>query len=152
MSQGGQRECKLTSTSEVMKSFKHGLVQWAAMEFLLASYKKHRTWIWLKQLLLLLARMAAVILVVAMLAQPKTRDQWLAIFGGRVTHHFVVVDDSYSMSDRVAGASASGGLPGPRNSSGRSRLESSSSTLRYAGRMTSRSSLRMSAPATHTSA
>ena len=76
------------------------------MEFLLASYKKHRKWIWLKQLLLLLARMAAVALVVAMLAQLKTRDQWLAIFGGRVTHHYVVLDDSYSMSDRVAGASA----------------------------------------------
>src|SRR5207244_9792858 len=85
---------------------RHRRVQWAAMEFLLASYKKHRTWIWLKQLLLLLARMAVVVLVVAMLAQPKTRDQWLAIFGGRVTHHFVVLDDSYSMSDRVAGASA----------------------------------------------
>ena len=85
---------------------RHRKIEWAAMEFLLASYKKHRTWIWLKQLLLLLARMAVVVLVVAMLAQPKTRDQWLAIFGGRVTHHFVVLDDSYSMSDRVAGASA----------------------------------------------
>ena len=50
--------------------------------------------------------MAAVVLVVAMLAQLKTRDQWLAIFGGRVTHHYVLLDDSYSMSDRVAGASA----------------------------------------------
>jgi Mg-chelatase subunit ChlD len=90
----------------LINMMRHRRVHWAAMEFLLASYKKHRTWIWLKQLLLLLARMAAVILVVAMLAQPKTRDQWLAIFGGRVTHHFVVLDDSYSMSDRVAGASA----------------------------------------------
>ena len=41
-----------------------------------------------------------------MLAQLKTRDQWLAIFGGRATHHYVLLDDSYSMSDRVAGASA----------------------------------------------
>jgi hypothetical protein len=90
----------------LINMMRHRRVQWAAMEFLLASYKKHRTWIWLKQLLLLLARMVAVILVVAMLAQPKTRDQWLAIFGGRVTHHFVVLDDSFSMSDRVAGASA----------------------------------------------
>jgi hypothetical protein len=90
----------------LINMMRHRRVHWAAMEFLLASYKKHRTWIWLKQLLLLLARMAVVILVVAMLAQPKTRDQWLAIFGGRVTHHFVVLDDSYSMSDRVAGATA----------------------------------------------
>ena len=42
--------------------------------------------------------MAVVALIVAMLAQLKTRDQWLAMFGGRVTHHYVVLDDSYSMS------------------------------------------------------
>src|SRR6476469_6314889 len=90
----------------LINMMRHRRVQWAAIEFLLASYKKHRKWIWLKQLLLLLARIAAVALVVAMLAQLKTRDQWLAIFGGRVTHHYVVLDDSYSMSDRVAGASA----------------------------------------------
>jgi Aerotolerance regulator N-terminal len=90
----------------LINMMRHRRVMWAAMEFLLASYKKHRKWIWLKQLLLLLARMAAVALVVAMLAQLKTRDQWLAIFGGRVTHHYILLDDSYSMSDRVAGASA----------------------------------------------
>ena len=90
----------------LINMMRHRRVQWAAMEFLLASYKKHRKWVWLKQLLLLLARIAAVLLIVAMLAQLKTRDQWLAIFGGRATHHYVLVDDSYSMSDRVAGASA----------------------------------------------
>lgn len=85
---------------------RHKRVQWAAMEFLLASYKKHRKWVWLKQLLLLLSRMAVIGLVVAMLAQLKTQDQWLALFAGKPTHHYVVLDDSYSMSDRVAGASA----------------------------------------------
>src|SRR5262245_8812516 len=90
----------------LINMMRHRRVHWAAMEFLLASYKKHRKWIWLKQLLLLLARMAAIVLAVAMLAQLKTRDQWLAIFGGRVTHHYIVIDDSYSMSDRVAGESA----------------------------------------------
>jgi hypothetical protein len=50
--------------------------------------------------------MAAVALVVAMLAQLKTRDQWLALLGNRVTHHYVLLDDSYSMSDRALGASA----------------------------------------------
>jgi Aerotolerance regulator N-terminal len=90
----------------LINMMRHRRVKWAAMEFLLASYKKHRKWVWLKQLLLLLARMVVVALVVAMLAQLKTRDQWLAIFGGRVTHHYVLLDDSYSMSDRVAGASA----------------------------------------------
>src|SRR5688572_9994248 len=90
----------------LINMMRHRRVQWAAMEFLLASYKKHRKWVWLKQLLLLLARIAAIVLIVAMLAQLKTRDQWLAIFGGRATHHYVLLDDSYSMSDRVAGASA----------------------------------------------
>ena len=90
----------------LINMMRHRRVKWAAMEFLLASYKKHRKWVWLKQLLLLLSRIAVVALVVAMLAQLKTRDQWLAIFGGRVTHHYVVLDDSYSMQDRVAGASA----------------------------------------------
>jgi uncharacterized membrane protein len=90
----------------LINMMRHKRVQWAAMEFLLASYKKHRKWVWLKQFLLLLARIAAILLIVAMLAQLKTRDQWLAIFGGRATHHYVVLDDSYSMSDRVAGASA----------------------------------------------
>ena len=45
-------------------------------------------------------------LIVAMLAQWVTRGQWLDIFGGRPTHHYVVLDDSYSMSDRFGGASA----------------------------------------------
>jgi hypothetical protein len=90
----------------LINMMRHQRVQWAAMEFLLQSYKKHRTWVWLKQLLLLLSRMAIIALVVAMVAQLKTQDQWLALFGGKVTHHYVIVDDSYSMADRVAGASA----------------------------------------------
>src|SRR5436190_70504 len=49
----------------LINMMRHRRVHWAAMEFLLASYKKHRTWIWLKQLLLLLARIAAVVPVVA---------------------------------------------------------------------------------------
>src|SRR4029079_4029980 len=90
----------------LINMMRHKRVKWAAMEFLLQSYKKHRRWVWLKQFLLLLARMAAVILLVAMLAQLKTRDQLLALFGGKATHHYVLLDDSYSMSARVAGQSA----------------------------------------------
>lgn len=90
----------------LINMMRHRRVQWAAMEFLLRSYKKHRKWVWLKQLLLLLTRMAVIALIVAMLAHPKTREQWLSMFGQQTTHHFVLVDDSYSMSDRVAGASA----------------------------------------------
>ena len=90
----------------LINMMRHRRVKWAAMEFLLQSYKKHRKWIWLKQLFLLLMRMAAVALVVAMLAQWVSRGQWLDLLGGKPTHHYVLLDDSYSMSDRLGGASA----------------------------------------------
>ncbi len=88
----------------LINRLRHRRVHWAAMEFLLASQKRSRTWIMLKQLLLLLLRIAAVAAVVMMLAQP--RNQWAAILGGTKTHHIVLVDDSYSMSDRSADSSA----------------------------------------------
>ena len=54
---------------------RHRRVQWAAMEFLLASQKRHRNSILFKQLLLLLLRMLAVAAVVLMVAQPLVRNQ-----------------------------------------------------------------------------
>lgn len=90
----------------LINMMRHRRVKWAAMEFLLQSYKKHRKWIWLRQLLLLLMRMAVVALAVAMLAQWISRGQWLDLLGGKPTHHYVLLDDSYSMSDRLGGASA----------------------------------------------
>lgn len=90
----------------LINMLRHRRVQWAAMEFLLASQKKHRKWIILKQLLLLLLRMTAVAAVVFMAAQPLLRAQWGALFGGSRTHHIVLLDDSFSMSDRWATTSA----------------------------------------------
>ncbi len=90
----------------LINMMRHQRVQWAAMEFLLQSYRKHRQWVWLKQFLLLMARMLAVALIVALLAQLITRDRWLQFFGGQTTHHYVLLDDSYSMSERTSGASA----------------------------------------------
>lgn len=81
-------------------------VKWAAMDFLWQSYRKHQKWIWLQQLLLLLLRMAAVIVAVAMLAQWLARNQWLSLLSGRATHHFVLLDDSLSMSERFGGTTA----------------------------------------------
>jgi hypothetical protein len=78
---------------------RHRRVQWAAMEFLLASQKRNRKWIVLKQLLLLLMRTAAIALVVFMLAGPVVRSGWAGLFGRGVTHHLILLDDSYSMSD-----------------------------------------------------
>ena len=85
---------------------RHRRIQWAAMEFLLASQKKNNTWIKLKELLLLLLRLAAVAAVVLMLAQPLLQNQWSRLFGGTYTHHIVLLDDSFSMSDRWANTSA----------------------------------------------
>lgn len=81
-------------------------VRWAAMEFLLASLKKNRTWILLKELLLLLARCAAVAAVALMLARPNSESGLGRLLGAGRVHHLVLVDDSYSMSDQDAAGSA----------------------------------------------
>jgi len=84
---------------------RHRRVRWAAMEFLLASQKKNRTWVLLKQLLLLAMRMVIVAAVVLLAAQPRLRGQWADWLGG-TTHHVVLLDDSFSMSDRWQQTSA----------------------------------------------
>ena len=86
---------------------RHKTVKWAAMEFLLKSHKKNRNWVWLKQLFLLLSRIAALLLALLMLAQIGcNEDRISTLLGGRTTHHYVLLDDSFSMSDRGAGGSA----------------------------------------------
>ena len=81
-------------------------VDWAAMEFLLASRKKNSTWIRLKELFLLLLRLAVVAAVVLILAQPLVNKQWGRLFGKIKTHQIVLLDDSFSMSDRWANTNA----------------------------------------------
>lgn len=90
----------------LINMFRHRRVRWAAMEFLLASQRKNRTWILLRQLLLLLLRMAAVALVVLVVAQPLLPNELMRLLGGSQTHHIVLLDDSFSMSDRWADTSA----------------------------------------------
>lgn len=75
-------------------------VEWAAMDFLLQSQKRNKKWIFLKQLLLLLMRTAAIGLIALMLAGPVATSAWARFLGRGVTHHIVLVDDSYSLSDR----------------------------------------------------
>jgi len=82
---------------------RHRKVQWAAMEFLLASQRKFRTRVLLKQILLLLLRIAAVLGIVLALAQPRLRSALGQLLGGSRTAHVVLLDDSYSMSDLSAG-------------------------------------------------
>ena len=78
---------------------RHRRVEWAAMDFLLESQKRNKKWIFLRQLLLMLLRTAAIALVVFMLAGPVLQFQWGKFFGKGTTHHLVFLDDSYSMSD-----------------------------------------------------
>ena len=90
----------------LINMFRHRRVQWAAMEFLLVSQKRNRTRVVLKQLLLLLLRMAVVAVVVLMLARPQVHGHLSGLFGGRTNHHVVLLDDSFSMSDRWGDTSA----------------------------------------------
>jgi len=90
----------------LINMMRHRRVDWAAMEFLLLSQKKNRTWVMLKQLLLLLLRMLAVAAVVFVVAQPLLRNQWGNLLRGTRTHHIVLLDDSFSMSDRWADTDA----------------------------------------------
>ncbi len=85
---------------------RHRRVHWAAMEFLLASQKRHRKSILFRQLLLLLLRMLAIAAIVLMVAQPMMLNRWASILGGTRTHHVVLLDDSFSMADRWADTSA----------------------------------------------
>lgn len=78
---------------------RHRKQPWAAMEFLLESYRRNRRWVMLKQWILLASRILAMALLVAMLARWVSASQWLGWFGGRTTHHYLLVDDSYSMSE-----------------------------------------------------
>ena len=76
------------------------------MEFLLQP-KRQRNWVRLKQLLLLLARISALLIALFMLAQVGCQDQRLAgLLGGQTTHHYILVDDSYSLGETTSGASA----------------------------------------------
>ncbi|MEC8781864.1 MAG: BatA domain-containing protein, partial [Planctomycetota bacterium] len=74
----------------LINMLRHRRVKWAAMEFLLQSYKRQRNWVRLKQLLLLLARISALLIALFMLAQVGCQDQRLAgLLGGQTTHHYI---------------------------------------------------------------
>jgi len=90
----------------LINMMRHRRVKWAAMEFLRVSQKKNRTWVILKQLLLLLLRMFALAMVVFLVAQPRFPNRLGNLFGGSQVHHIVLLDDSFSMSDRWADTDA----------------------------------------------
>ncbi len=83
---------------------RHRRVPWAAMEFLLASQKKYRTRVLLKQLLLLALRVAAILGIVLAMAQPRWTHAIGQLLGGGRSTHVVLLDDSYSMGERSGNA------------------------------------------------
>lgn len=83
----------------LINMLRHRKQKWAAMDFLLESYRRNRRWVMLKQWLLLASRILAMLLLVAMLAKWVSNSQWLSWFGGKTTHHYVLLDDSYSMAE-----------------------------------------------------
>ncbi|WP_164102813.1 BatA domain-containing protein [Candidatus Laterigemmans baculatus] len=90
----------------LINMLRHRRQSWAAMEFLLASYRKQKKWIILRQLLLLLCRIGVAATLIAMLAGWTGGSAWLDAFGGQTTHHVVILDDSYSMADSSGGNTA----------------------------------------------
>lgn len=86
----------------LINMLRHKRVKWAAMEFLLAGQRKHSSWIRLKEWLLLLLRMAAVAAIVLIVARPRLDGALGKRLGDVTTHHIVLLDDSFSMSDRFA--------------------------------------------------
>jgi len=85
-------------------------VEWAAMEFLLASQRRYRTRVLLRQWLLLALRTAAIAGIVLALAQPRWKAALGGLFGGPASH-LVLLDDSYSMGE-VSGGPAGQGAGG----------------------------------------
>ncbi len=81
-------------------------VRFAAMEFLLVSEQKNRRRVLLEQILLLLARIALVLLILALIGRLILDPQHLSLFQGARTHHVILLDDTGSMRDRVGDASA----------------------------------------------
>ena len=74
-------------------------VKWAAMEFLLQSQRRNKNRIWLKQLLLLLSRMAILLSLLFMLSHLGCQESRLAgLLVNGSTHHYILLDDSLSMA------------------------------------------------------
>jgi hypothetical protein len=79
--------------------------QWAAMEFLLAAYKKQRKRLRRENLLLLLLRCAIPIVLALAIARPLLREEsGIAGTGTGSAHHVLVLDHSASMGLELSGA------------------------------------------------
>jgi len=74
-------------------------IRWAAIEFLLQAEKRNRRRVRLEELILLLLRCLAVVLVALLVARPFFRPEGLAglLGGAQQTERIFLLDDSFSM-------------------------------------------------------
>jgi hypothetical protein len=77
-------------------------VQWAAMEFLKRAFQKTKRRIRIENLLLLLLRVAALVLLALALADPRVRSSMLDAGPDARREVVIVLDDSFSMGYREA--------------------------------------------------
>lgn len=84
----------------LINMMRHRRMAWAAMEFLLESQRKSRRWVTLRQILLLSLRLAAIAALVLIVARPRLPSTLGAALGTGKVHHVVLLDDSFSMTER----------------------------------------------------
>lgn len=77
---------------------KYKRIRWAAMEFLLAAIKRTQRRLRLENLILLLLRILIMIILAIAISRPFVRAASLGLSGDSNTHHFLVIDNSYSMT------------------------------------------------------
>src|SRR5262245_66552131 len=77
---------------------KYRRVKWAAMEFLLAALKKTQRRLRLENLILLLLRILIMVILALAISRPFLRAAPFRGLGDSSTHHFLVIDNSYSMT------------------------------------------------------
>ncbi len=76
-------------------------IRWGAMEFLLASATPRRRFLRLRDLLLLLLRVALILAIIGALAQPMLSSGWIGATGPRDV--ILIIDNSMSTARRVSG-------------------------------------------------
>ncbi|MCA9177792.1 MAG: BatA domain-containing protein [Planctomycetales bacterium] len=86
-------------------------VVWAAMRFLEAAVRKNARRLRIERWLLLTLRVLPLLLLGLALADPVAPWRGVGPAAGEPVHHVIVIDASYSMGVRAAGASASDALP-----------------------------------------
>ncbi len=77
-------------------------IRWAAMQLLVESERKSRSWVRLKDLLLMAARALLVALLGLIAARPLVSSALARWFASEPTHHIVLLDDSFSMGETGA--------------------------------------------------